>query len=270
MDLGTVTAYRLARRRSDLALGPGEMLVAGGTWVFSEPQPQTAGLVDLTTLGWPPVERLPDGGLRIAATCPIATLAGHPAAPASGLFCRAADALLMSFKIQQVATVGGNICLALPAGAMTSLFAGLGADALIWTPGGGERREPVARFVRGERRTSLVTGEVLRGVEVSGTALARPAAFRQIALTEQGRSSSVVLGVMTDDGPRITVTAATPRPVVLGAGGEIDDPRAVAAIADLCGWFDDPHGPPDWRAAVTAVLVDEVLEELAGTTGSAA
>ena len=142
MDLHAVRDYRIARGRDDLALGPGESLVAGGTWVFSEPQPATTGLVDLTGLGWPPVERLPDGGLRIAATCTIATLADHPAAPASGLFRQAADALLMSFKIQEVATVGGNICLALPAGAMTSLFAGLGAEAVVWTPGGGERRVP--------------------------------------------------------------------------------------------------------------------------------
>lgn len=270
MDLGTVTSYRLAQRRADLALGPGETLVAGGTWVFSEPQPQVSGLVDLAALGWPAVERLPDGGLRVAATCPIATLADHEAAPASGLFRTAADALLMSFKIQQVATVGGNICLALPAGAMISLFAGLGADAVIWTPGGGERREPVARFVLGVQRTTLLPGEVLRGVEVSAAALALPVAFRKIALTEQGRSSSVVLGVLTDAGPRVTVTAATPRPVVLGAGGEVDDPRGLDAVPELCGWYDDPHGPPDWRAAVTAVLVDEVLAELEAPAGAAA
>ena len=159
----------------------------------------------------------------------------------SGLFRTAADALLMSFKIQQVATVGGNICLALPAGAMISLFAGLGADAVIWTPGGGERREPVARFVLGVRRTSLLPGEVLRGVEVSAAALAMPVAFRKLALTEQGRSSSVVLGVLTDDGPRVTITAATPRPVVLGVGGEVDDPRGLDAVPALCGWYDDPH-----------------------------
>ena len=37
---------------------------------------------------------------------------------AADLARRCAEALLMSFKVQHVATVGGNLCLALPAGAM--------------------------------------------------------------------------------------------------------------------------------------------------------
>ena len=112
MDLTTVSSHRLARRREDLLLGAGETLLAGGTWLFSEPQPATTGLVDLTTLGWPDLEELPDGSLRIAATCPVAVLRER-----GGVFAWCADALLMSPKVQAVATVGGNVCLGLPAGA---------------------------------------------------------------------------------------------------------------------------------------------------------
>ncbi|MDT7569507.1 MAG: hypothetical protein QOG76_8131, partial [Pseudonocardiales bacterium] len=28
-------------------------------------------------------------------------------------------------------------------------------------------------------------------------------------------------------------------------------------------WFDDPHGAPDWRRAVTLLLAEEVRAELA-------
>ncbi|MDN4172395.1 FAD binding domain-containing protein [Nocardioides sp. SOB77] len=253
MDLNTVTSFRRPTAREDLRLGAGETLLAGGTWLFSEPQPGTTGLVDLTTLGWPAVELLEDGTLRIGATCTVAELVGSPLVdPLAPLVRSAADALLMSFKIQHAATVGGNIALALPAGAMTSLTAGLGGVAVVWTPDGGERREPVAELVRGVGTTSLAAGEVLRAVDVPPAALAVRTAFRRMSLTPHGRSASVVVGA----GDRITVTAATTRPVVLDAG------RLEEGLAAVDCWYDDPHGAPDWRAAVTATLAREVVREL--------
>lgn len=252
MDLGTVRSFRPARSRDDLTLSGGEVVVGGGTWLFSEPQPGTTGLVDLTTLGWAPFEPLPDGTLRIAATCTIEQLVGAPWGPLAELARQAADGLLMSFKVQRTATVGGNVCLALPAGAMTSLLAGLGADAVVWTPDGGERREPVAAFVRDVRVTSLRPGEVLRAIDVPPSSLTAPAAFRRTSLSPLGRSAVVVVG----SGRTVTVTASTTRPVVLDA----DDLDAGLAAVDC--WYDDAHGAADWRAAVTGLLAREVVSEL--------
>ncbi|MET0865491.1 MAG: FAD-binding molybdopterin dehydrogenase, partial [Nakamurella sp.] len=45
MDLNTVTGYRRAVIRDDLVLAPGEQILGGGTWLFSEPQLRTTGLV---------------------------------------------------------------------------------------------------------------------------------------------------------------------------------------------------------------------------------
>ena len=73
MDITTVTSYRAARSRADLTLAPGEVVIAGGTWLMSEPQPGTTGFVDLTTLDWPDIEFTAEG-LRIGATCTIARL----------------------------------------------------------------------------------------------------------------------------------------------------------------------------------------------------
>lgn len=252
MDLGTVTSFRPARTRADLRLGPGEALVAGGTWLFSEPQPHLSGLVDLTTLGWEPVEELADGTLRIAATCTIEQLVAAPWGPLSALARQAADGLLMSFKVQRLATVGGNVCLALPAGAMTSLLAGLGATALVWTPAGSSRTEPVASLVRDVGVTSLMPGEVVRAFDVPPAALVEPAAFRRTSLAPLGRSAAVVVG----SGARVTVTAATTRPVVLDAH-DLD-----AGLAAVDCWYDDAHGAADWRAAVTGLLARQVADEL--------
>jgi CO/xanthine dehydrogenase FAD-binding subunit len=250
MDLVHVDTYRAAHGRDDLRLATGERLLGGGTWLFSEPQPDTTGLVDLTTLGWPAWER--DGAtLRIGATCTIAELLEAPWGDLAGLARDAAEALLMSFKVQHVATVGGNLCLALPAGAMTSLCAGLGGTAVVWTPDGGERREPVASFVHGVRRTALAPGEVLRAVEVPLGATA--AVLRRTSLAPLGRSSAVV--VATPDA--VTVTASTTRPVVLDPGG------ALGAQLDAVDcWYDDPHGPADWRRAMTTRLVHDAVAAL--------
>ncbi|WP_134765326.1 FAD binding domain-containing protein [Nocardioides sp. 1609] len=249
MDLPGVTSFRAARHRDDLALRPGERYVAGGTWLFSQPQPGVTGLVDLTPLGWMPWETVP-GRLRIAATCTVAEALAAPWGAATAVARQCAESLLMSFKIQGLATVGGNLCLALPAGAMTSLTASLGGEVVVWTPDGGERREPVTSFVRGPGETSLAPGEVLRAVDVRLPAA--PPVFRRTSLAPLGRSSAVVIGA----GDRITLTASTARPVVIDAA----DPDAGLAAVDC--WYDDPHGPPDWRAAVTARLAREVAAEL--------
>ncbi|MEP9363899.1 FAD binding domain-containing protein [Nocardioides sp. CN2-186] len=253
MDLVSVTGMRPAWTRADLVLAPGETLLAGGTWLFSEPQPETTGLVDLATMGWADWELL-DDVLRIGGTCTIETMTAAPWGAAAELARQCADSLLMSWKVQRVATVGGNLCLALPAGAVISLTAGLGGDVVIWTPDGAERREPVTEFVRGAGLTSLAPGEVVRAVDVPLTSMAAPTAFRRIALTPLGRAASVVVGC----GSTITVTAATTRPVVLDA----DDLDAGLAAVDC--WYDDPHGAPDWRAHVTGLLAREVRAELAG------
>ena len=79
MDLTSLDRIRTPRTRADLVLGPGSAPLAGGTWLFSEPQPHLSELVDLTGLGWPPFEV--GDGLTIAATCTLRQLADLPAVP---------------------------------------------------------------------------------------------------------------------------------------------------------------------------------------------
>ncbi|SFJ77016.1 FAD binding domain-containing protein [Cellulomonas sp. KH9] len=263
MDLD-VASLRRARTRADLRLAPGEQLLAGGTWLFSEPQPGVTGLVDLTALGWVPVERAGDG-LRVAATCTVEQLAAYVPDPAwTGwpLVAGCVDALLMSFKVQAQATVGGNVALALPAGAMTALLAALDAVAVVWAADGTDRREPVADLVVGPGRTTLAPGEVVRAFDVPGHALRARTAVRQISLTAVGRSASLVAARRDEDGTlTLTVTAATPRPVQRRFTGPPTSSQVTDALAGL-EWFDDLHGAPDWRRAVTTLLVDEVLAEV--------
>ena len=176
MDINTIETVLRPRLQADLPdWRDGDAWLAGGTWLFSEPQRHLRRLVDLGGLGWPPAV-IDASGLSLAATCTIAQLdrldlpGPWAAAPLIGQCCRA---LLGSFKIWNVATVGGNLCLALPAGPMIALATALEASARIWTPDGGERRLPVLDLVLGPRMTALRPGEVLRALDMPVSALKR-------------------------------------------------------------------------------------------------
>ncbi|WP_270354503.1 FAD binding domain-containing protein [Microbacterium testaceum] len=266
MDITTVTSFRPARSRADLALAPGEVVIAGGTWLMSEPQPRTTGFVDLTTLEWPDLE-LTDEGLRIGATCTIARLLDWvdreaPSAWTSLALARpAADALLASFKIWNTATVGGNVCQAFAAGAMIALLSTLEATALIWTPDGGERRVAVADLVIDDAATSLAPGEVVRALDVPAHALRARVGLQKIALAELGRSGAVVTARVDPDGSAVFVlTAAVRRPRVLRfarvpGAGELRD-----AIASASDFYTDPLGSADWRRGVSVVLAERLRQ----------
>ena len=57
MNLNTVTALRHPKSASEITeWRNGLAWLAGGTWLFSEPQPATDTLIDLGQLGWPALE----------------------------------------------------------------------------------------------------------------------------------------------------------------------------------------------------------------------
>jgi len=265
MDLITVREIRVARTRDDIVLAPGEQPLGGGTWLFSEEQPGLTGLVDLTALGWQPLVES-DAGLSIAATCTIAELSRipeHEGWRAHPLFSQTANSLLASFKIWNVATVGGNICTSLPAGPMISLGAATDATALIWSPDGTERRLAVADFVTASRENELLPGEVLRAVEIPTTSLTARTAFRRIALSPLGRTGTLLIARVDASGETVfTVSGGTTRPRVL----RFDElPTAAAlrqAVESITEWFTDPHGAADWRRAMSVLLAEELREEL--------
>ncbi|WP_267419560.1 MULTISPECIES: FAD binding domain-containing protein [unclassified Curtobacterium] len=272
MDLTTVRSVRTPSHRDDITLAPGEHLLGGGTWLFSEEQPDLVGLVDLTALGWPDLERT-DDLLTIAATCTIATLVGTtPDADWSAwpLVARCANALLASFKIWNTATVGGNVGVALPAGAITALLVTLDAVAVVWTPDGGERRVPVERLVLGVRSIDLAHGEVIRAFEVPTRALRGRTGYRRTALSPHGRSGTLVTARRDDDGFVLVVTAATPRPLVLRWEAVPDDATVVAALDAHRDWYDDPHGSPAWRRAVSTRFAQQLRAEAQAQVGGAA
>lgn len=270
MDIVTVTRFRRARTRDDLALDVGEVVMAGGTWLMSEPQPDTTGFVDLTTMGWPAIE-ITDAGLRIGATCTIAELvawSGGPDVPAgwaaASVIPDAANALLASFKIWNTATVGGNVCQSFAAGSMISLAVALDGTAEVWNADGGTTTWAIADLVTGNAENALARGDVLRAIDLPAHALSARLVLRKIALAELGRSGAVVTGRLDADGAAVfTVTAAVSRPFVVRFAG-IPDAAALAASIDAAPhYYTDSLGAADWRRGVSIALAERIRAELA-------
>jgi CO/xanthine dehydrogenase FAD-binding subunit len=270
MNLNTITSIKRPVDATDIGTWrPSYAWLAGGTYLFSEPQPATDTLIDLSQLQWPHL-RVSTEGLTIAATCPIGELyhlEGHSEWPAFPLLKECCDALLASWKIWNTATVGGNICLSLPAGAMTSLAVSLEATLTLWPRSGAPRNVLALDFITGNHVNILQPGELLRSIHIPASALAKRYAMRRASLVKLGRSAALLIGTLSAEGDiLLTITASTPRPVQLRFRGipstsELRD--AVRAAIPEDGYFDDVNGLPAYRRHLTAYYAEQIRTELA-------
>jgi CO/xanthine dehydrogenase FAD-binding subunit len=272
MDLNTVAEVAHPQTREQLPVWTaGDAWLAGGTWLFSESQAHLTRLIDLTGFKWPALTAS-ETSLTIAATCTVAQLNAFPCPPewiASPLIDQCCRAFLASFKIWKTATVGGNLCMSLPAGPMIALTAALDGVCTIWKADGSEQRIGVADFVTGDQRNVLAAGDLLRQIEIPLAALTRRSAFRQISLTPVGRSAALLIGSLSAEGNlTLTVTASTARPIQFSFAG-------IPQVGELCDailhripdrlYHNDVHGKPAWRKHMTLRLAEEIRSELQGT-----
>lgn len=277
MNINTITSVKHPASASDLNAitewHAGDAWLAGGTWLFSEPQPALRTLIDLQGLGWPALSPSP-AGLDIAATCRFADLyafkadAAWTAAPLIQACC---ECLLASFKIWNAATVGGNLCMSLPAGALTCLAVSLEGQLTLLARDGSSRTVAALDFVTGNNRNILAPGELLRSIHLPASALSKRFATRRATLTHLGRSAALLAGTQSHAGGDmlITITAATPRPIQLrlsrGASSSMLEAALDAAIpADA--YFDDVNGTPAYKRHVTRYFAEEIRAELAAAS----
>ncbi|MFF4287433.1 MULTISPECIES: FAD binding domain-containing protein [unclassified Streptomyces] len=269
MDLNTITD--VVRRPSDRPGADwreGDAWLAGGTWLFSVEQPDLRRLIDLTALRWEPLVA-GEAGLDIGATCTIRDL--YAFAPpgdwtAGSLLAKSCEAFLSSFKVWNAATVGGNICMSLPAGPMITLTVALEARYELWAPDGSTRAVDALDFVTGDHRNVLAPGEILRRITVPAHALHKRSAHRRFTLTRLGRSTVFLIGTQTPGTSDLllTVTAGTTRPVRL-AFDTMPDARTLQQSIDVIPadvWFADPNGTPDHRRHLTRHFAEEIRREL--------
>ena len=267
MNLPTVTTLRRPSSADEVTTwGPGCAWLAGGTWLFSEPQPETDTLIDLVGLGWQPLEGN-ESGLTIAATCRIVDLfrmdGDWPALP---LFQACCEAFLASFKVWNASTIGGNVCMSLPAGPMISLTAALQGVCTLWPRSGPPREVSVVDFVTGNHTNVLQPGELLRSIHLPASALGKRYALRQTSLTKLGRSAALIIGTQDESGDLLlTITAATDRLVQMRfpKTPTTAELRETIDRIPTARWFADVHGSADYKHHLTRYFAEQIRAELA-------
>jgi CO/xanthine dehydrogenase FAD-binding subunit len=271
MDLTAVE--EVVDGRHALPWRPGDAWLAGGTSLFAEPRPGLRRLRDLGACGWPPLTVTGDG-IEVAATCSVAELlafaeaADGPWPAGRSLIAACCRAFSSSFKVWNAATVGGNLCVALPAGPMVSLAVALRGVCRTQGVDGREREVPAADFVTGPGSTVLLPGELLRSLVLPAAALAEGGTMRRVSTHPWGRSVALVTGARDPVGGGVTlaVTAATTRPATVSFTGT---PTASELLAGLRAtltpdlFLEDAHGRADWRRHLTTHLAEEIRGALA-------
>ena len=178
------------------------------------------------------------------------------------------NSFLASFKIWNAATVGGNICMSLPAGPMISLTVALEATYTLWPRTAPAREVPSIDFVTGNHTNILQKGELLRSIHLPASVLSKRPAFRHASLTHLGRSAALLIGTQNAAGDDlvITITAATPRPVQLRfkhAPSAIELRRTIDERIPADGYFDDVHGSAAYKRHLTRYFAEQIRAELA-------
>ena len=273
MNLNTITEVQRANGNEDFDWREGDSWLAGGTWLFSEPQPHLRRLLDLQGYGWEPLV-VGEQGLQISSTCTIAELYALETPPewtAAPLIHQCCNAFLASFKVWNTATVGGNICMSLPAGPMISLTVALEGIYTLRLRDGSEHRVAAEEFVTGNNQNILQSSDLLRSIELPIEALRKQTSFRRMSLTHLGRSTALLIGTLSpQDGTfMLTVSASTKRPMRLSFD-EVPDARSLRerlreTIADSM-YHDDVHGAPDYRKHLTHHFAEEIRDELSGNS----
>lgn len=267
MDLQNVTTYVYPQ---DLAVvknwDNGWAWLAGGTWIFSQAQPNLKVLVDLEKFAWSEIEMTPEG-LYIGATCPMAKLrrAKFPEhwTSVKALFCAVDE--LASFKVTNMATVGGNICLALPASTFAPVMVALDASYEIWQSDASRRLVYARDFQTGAQQTILQPGEVLRKILIPQQSLESQINYQRICVATAGIAVSIVV---TAYNPKISqvrfgLGACIPAPKVLEfdklpTSAEIDTAIEKLPIADF---IDDQIASASYRQYITKILMQRARVE---------
>lgn len=286
MSLRSLKDYRYASSPAEaVALrrqGPGRgIYIAGGTDLFLAMPPGVDFVVDINGAGLDGVERQESGDLVIGAAATLQKVASSPAALAFAGGAVAHAAMHCANRpVRTTATLGGNLCNALPSADMAPVLLALDAQARL-TDGEREQTVPLAEFFLGPRRTVL--GDRLLTAVVLPSSFARwRARARKLTRTQEDISLVQVAVGLRLEGPVITAArvalgavAPTPCRAPLAeealVGVKVTAPAAPAAIATAAQLaatraepIDDHRASAAYRRAMVAVLARRLMRELAG------
>ena len=159
-------------------------LIAGGTDVLVRKLPDIEYLVDISRL---PLDyiKLNEDGLKIGALCTFRSLETSEILKNEGyqLITEAAHEM-GTVPIRNVATVGGNICNALPSTELCPVLSALDAKVKLVNPSE-ERVVPLEEFFVGPRKTVLKSDELLTEIIVPRLPYRTGTAFIKLGRTSE-------------------------------------------------------------------------------------
>jgi len=255
--------------------------IAGGTDIMVELAGGAAadGLLDLAGIEELRGIRLDGDRLVIGATATYTDLRRSPLVAEHLPAIAELSAVFGATQLQNMATLGGNVVNASPAGDSLPLM--LAAEAVFVVGGsGGEREIPAASFFLGYRRTALQPGELLLRMEfpVGGgrhlryrkIGTRRALALSKVALAvawrlEPGshawRDVRVAVGTITE----VPIRAPSAEAVLEGAvpSPDVAERAATAVLADIHP-RDGLRSTAAYRRSATARVLRRMVEDAAG------
>jgi CO/xanthine dehydrogenase FAD-binding subunit len=221
-------------------------------------------------------ECLNNGALTIGSAVKVGRIASDPGIQQTYTALAAGAGLIGSIQIQNMATVGGNICNASPSADSAPPLLVFDAQALI-TGAQGERALPLTAFFLGPGKTALQPGELLKAIRLPHPQ-ARSGSF-YYRHTPRARMDIAVVGVaamlVLDEAgqiaaARIALGAVAPTPLRAleaekGLFGEAPSEalfaRAAAAAAQEAAPIDDLRASADYRRHLIKIYTQRALHQ---------
>jgi carbon-monoxide dehydrogenase medium subunit len=247
-------------------------IIAGGTDLLVNKPPEIHSLVDITKLGLDYVKK--DGeGVAIGATTTFSKIIASPyldEQPLSVIKDSAKE--IGHYNIRHIATIGGNICNAVPSADSPVALIALDATAVI-TGSSGERVVPLGEFFTFVRETVLGAGEFLKEVRVLAQPEKTAASFQKIGRTKVDIALVNAACRITMEGgkikdPRIVQGAVAPTPVRAREAesmldshrlDEVNVDEVAEAAVNATRPISDHRASADYRREMSRVLVKRAI-----------
>ena len=202
---------------STLLKEDGAKIIAGGTDLLVNRPPGTQSLVDLNRLGLDYVKSDEEGVAIGATTCFTKIIASPILEEQPLLVLKDSAKKIGHYNLRHIATIGGNICNAVPSADAPVALIALDSISVIKGPDA-ERTVPLGEFFTFVRETVLKPGEFLKEVKIPIQPMKTAASFQKIgrtkvdiALVNAACRITVEDGVIK--GSRIVLGAVAPTPI---------------------------------------------------------
>ena len=268
---------------------PGLLVLAGGTdlMVRESAAVRDRPVLDVTRVGELARVSLEGDTLVLGAGVTYARCLAEPAIRRAAPLLVEVAQRFASPPIRNVATLGGNVANASPAGDGVAALWALDAEVEAWTPDGACRRA-LAQLVTGPGRVALPAGNLLTAFLIPVPAAGEGAAFYKLvnrAWPEHPMAisvASVVVRLRLDARgrvgmARVVLGAVAPTPVRAPAAegalvGEVPTAervaQAAALVVEAARPIDDVRASADYRRAVLPAVARVALERaVARATG---